>query len=240
MHKLKTAFVVLFLALALSITGCNKGSEGPVLAKVNRASITEADFKRQLGELTPEMQQAVVSDPKARKEFLEDLIGIELVIQEAKKQGLDKDAEFKKKMEGHKKEIEEYKKKIEQQLQDAAKNELFNGVLKKELGEKLNKVAEPTDNDVKAYYEKNKDKIRTAAGKQLSLKDIAPQIKMRLLQEKRREQYIEYAKGLKAKAKISVDEKALDAAMAALSQPADLSGMHVTKVPSPAKEATKK
>ena len=52
------------------------------------------------------MQQAVASDPKARKEFLEDLIGIEVVLQEAKRQGLDKDPEFKKRQDMLKKEME--------------------------------------------------------------------------------------------------------------------------------------
>ena len=74
--------------------------------RVNRTKITAADFKRQLEDLQPQMQQAVASDPKARKEFLEDLIGIEVVLQEAKRQGLDKDPEFKKRQEMLKKEME--------------------------------------------------------------------------------------------------------------------------------------
>ena len=95
----KFGCAVTFLVLALALSGCtsNKSSDGAVLARVNRNTITASDFKKQIEDLTPQMQQAVVMDPKARKEFMEDLIGIELVIQEAKKQGLDKDAEFKKK-----------------------------------------------------------------------------------------------------------------------------------------------
>jgi peptidyl-prolyl cis-trans isomerase C len=240
MKMLKTFAGVSILIIAVTMTGCSKGSDGAVLAKVNRTSITEAEFKRQLGQLTPQMQQAVASDTKARKEFLEDLIGIELVLQEAKRQGLDKDAEYKKAVEQQKKELEEYKKKLEQQMQDAAKNELFNSVLKKELGDKLNKVPAPTDKEVSDYYNKNKELIRTSAGKPLSLKEVEPQLKQRMIQEKRRDLYLEYAKGLKAKAKISVDEKALDAAMAALSKPAvDMSGLTVTKVPSGQKETKK-
>ncbi|HEX9020221.1 MAG TPA: SurA N-terminal domain-containing protein [Nitrospirota bacterium] len=238
MKMLKTAMAVSLLALVILATGCGKGSGGAVLAKVNRSGITETDFKRQLGELTPQMQQAVAQDPKARKDFLDDLIGIELVIQEAKRLGLDKDAEFKKSMEAHRKELEDYKKKIEQQLQDAARNELFNSVLKKEIGDKLNKVPAPTDEEIKAYYEKNKALIHTPAGKQLSLKEVEPQLKMRLWQEKRRDIYLDYAKGLKAKAAISVNDKALDAAIASFTQAmsqqsTDLSSMHVTTAPTP-------
>ena len=95
-----------------------------------------------------------MSDPKARKEFLEDLIGIELVLQEAKRQGLDKDAEFKKRQDT-------LKKEMERRIQDDAKNELFNTVLKKELGDKMSKIAAPTDEEVLDYFNKNRDKINS-------------------------------------------------------------------------------
>src|SRR5512146_2019907 len=158
MDRLKLAVSISMIALILSATGCNKAtssSDGTVLAKVNRTTITTSEFKKQLEELAPQMQQAVVSDPKARKEFLEDLIGIELVIQEAKRQGLDKEAEYKKHQEA-------VKKELERRVQEDAKNELFNAVLKKEIGEKMGKVAEPTAQEVRDYYNTNKDKIRTA------------------------------------------------------------------------------
>jgi len=232
--KLYTAASISILALALMTSGCDKASDGAVLAKVNRATITSTEFKKQLEDLTPQMQQAVVADPKARREFLEDLIGIELVIQEAKRLGMDKDAEFKKRQDM-------LKKELERRVQEEAKNDLFNSVLKKELGDKIGKVPPPSDKEVRDYYTKNQDKIRTATGKQVSFKEIEPQLKMRLMQEKRRELYLEYASGLKAKAKISVDDKAMETAMAEFSKPADLSGLTVQKVPAPApKEETQK
>jgi peptidyl-prolyl cis-trans isomerase C len=231
MKKLGAAFVI--MVLAVSVSGCNQGSDGAVLAKVNRTNITATDFKKQVEELAPQMQQAVANDPKARKEFLEDLIGIEIVIQEAKRQGLDKDAEYKKRQD-------QIKKELERRIQDEAKNDLFNSLLKKELGDKMNKVTPPTDKEVKDYYTQNKDKINKAAGKQIAFKDIEQQIKMRMMQEKRRDLYLEYAKSLKAKAKITIDDKALDTAMAELTKPADLSNLTVTKVPAPGKEESKK
>jgi peptidyl-prolyl cis-trans isomerase C len=229
MHKL---IVVAMLVLTIALIGCSKGSDGAVIAKVGRSTITEADFKKQLEDLAPQMQQAVVMDPKARKEFLEDLIGIELVLQEAKRQGLDKDAEFKKRQET-------LKKELERRVQDDTRNELFNALLKKELGDKLAKVAEPTAAEIKGFYDKNKDKIKNATGKQMSLKEVEPQLKQRLMQEKRRDLYIEYAKGLKAKATISVDDKALDAAMTALAQPKELDLSHMKVTTAPKKEAAK-
>jgi peptidyl-prolyl cis-trans isomerase C len=229
----KTFVAVAMLALVVAFTGCSKGTDGAVLAKVNRGAITAADFKKQIEDLAPQMQQAVASDPKARKEFLEDLIGIELVIQEAKRQGLDKDAEFKKRQET-------LKKELERRIVDDARNELFNALLKKELGDKLAKVAEPTPAEVKTFYDKNKDKIKTPAGKQISLKEVEPQLKQRMMQEKRRDLYLEYAKGLKAKAKIDVNDKALDETMAAMAQPKELDLSNMKVMTSPKQENKQK
>jgi hypothetical protein len=57
---------------------------------------------------------------------------------------------------------------------------------------------------------------------------------MRLMQEKRRDLYLEYAKGLKAKAKITIDDKALEQAATALSQHKDLDLSNMTAHPAPA------
>ncbi|HUL01530.1 MAG TPA: SurA N-terminal domain-containing protein [Nitrospirota bacterium] len=223
---------VLGLTLVIILSGCNKGPDGAVLAKVNQATITTDDFKKQYEDLSPQLQQALATDPKMRKDYLEDLIGIELVIQEAKRQGLDKDEEFKKSMEARKKKIEEYKKQLDQQLQAATRDELFNNMLKKDLGDKLKNLPPPTDREALAFYNKNKDKIRTAAGKQISFKDIEPQIKLRLMQEKQRPLYIEYTKSLKAKATISIDDKALDTAVTGLSRSVDIpDGLPTSKSP---------
>lgn len=198
--------------IALTLAGCTKGNDGAVIAKVNSGKITTADFKKQLEELQPQMLQAVATDAKARKEFLEDLIGIELVLQEAKRQGLDKDAEFKKKQDALKKEMED-------RIQAAAKNELFNGLLKKEL---MDKIKEPTDVEVKAYYDSHREEIKKAAGgKEISFKQAEAQgLKRYVFQMKQRDAYLEYSKALRAKANVSVDDKALENLAGDLTKPA--------------------
>ncbi len=232
MNKLGITAGASLLTLVIAATGCTKASsDGAVLARVNRGTITVTDFKKQVEDLAPQMRQAVATDPKARKEFLDDLIGIELVVQEAKRQGMDKDAEFKKRQEM-------LRKELERRIQEDAKNELFNTVLKKEIGDKLTKVAPPTDQEVREYYTKNKDKIDAAVGKKVGFKEIEPQLKMRLMQEKRRDLYLEYAKGLKAKAKITVDDKALDEAVASM-QPKDVDLSTMKVQPAPKKEGSK-
>jgi hypothetical protein len=209
------------LALMVALSGCTKGGDNTVVAKVNSAKITAADFKKQLEDLQPQMQQAVSTDPKARKEFLEDLIGIELVLQEARRLKLDKDPVFVKNQEN-------LEKEMKKRVQDAAKNELFNALLKKEL---MDKIKQPTDEEVKAYYTAHREEIRKAAGgKDLSLKQAEAQgLKRYVFQINQREAYLEYSKTLKAKAKISVDDKALDAVISSLSQQTTTGTLQLTK-----------
>lgn len=232
MNMIKGIIVASLLTVAVSVTACSKGEDSAVLARVNRTKITAADFKRQLEDLQPQMQEAVASDPKARKEFLEDLIGIEVVLQEARRQGLDKDPEFKKRQEM-------LKKEMERRIQDDARNELFNTLLKKELADKLNKVAPPTDQEVRSYYNKNQDKMRTPDGRKLSFKEVEPRLKQRMLAEKQRDLYLDYAKQLKEKAKITIDEKALEQAGASLAQPHGGDGLELQMPPQQKQEPKK-
>lgn len=204
---MRKLFIAGLLIAALFVLGCGKSSDSTVLAKIGRAKITVADFKKQIEALPPQMQQAVTTDPKARKDFLSDLIGIEVVLQEAKRQGLDKDAEFKKKQE-------QYRKDLERQIEEGVKNELFNSLLKKEIA---NKVTAPSDQEVRAYFAKHKNEMRTADGKILSFKEAEPQLKSWLFNKKQREVYLAYAQGLKAKAKITIDDKALESLSSMLS-----------------------
>lgn len=199
--------------LAVALFGCGKGGDNAVIAKVNNAKITAADFKHQMEGLdNPQLQMSVAVDSKARKDFLEDLIGIELVVQEAKRLGLDKDPEFRKRQETMRKEME-------QQIQSALRNDLFRELLKKELSDKLNKVPQPADKEIKEFYAKNQDKMMSMNGKRLTLKEVEPRLKDVLMQNKQRDIYLEYTKSLKAKAKVSVDDKALEAALAPATAP---------------------
>jgi len=59
-------------------------------------------------------------------------------------------------------------------------------------------------------------------GKRLNLKDVEPQIKEPPVQEKQRELYLGYIKGLREKAKVSVDEKAVETLASSLSVTATL------------------
>jgi hypothetical protein len=200
MNKMNS-LAIASLALLIAMTGCSsKGKESTVIAKVNRTTITVSDFKKQIQDLDPQVQPMVMSDPKARKEFLDQVIGYEVAIQEAKRLGLDKDAEFKKRQAS-------LRDELERRIQEATKFELLANLVKKELE---NKVKEPTGQEIRDYYTRNIDKMRTADGKKVPLQQAEPVLKKRIFEERQRDAFVEYVKGLKDKAKISVDEKALD------------------------------
>ena len=186
-------------ALALGLAGCNKGTDSAVLAKVNRTTITLADFKKQVQDLDPQVQPIVATDAKARREYLDQIVGYEVALQEAKRLGLDKDVEYKKK-------VDAYREEMERKVQEAMKFELLANLVKKELA---NKITAPTDQDVKDYYTKNITRMRTADGRKVSLEQAAPVIKDRMANERQRDAFVDYVKSLKAKATISIDEKVL-------------------------------
>jgi peptidyl-prolyl cis-trans isomerase C len=125
------AVSVLFL-----LNACAKqdGQKGPYLAKVGKATITQADYERELKSL-PEFAQQLFEGAEGKERFLDELIKKELLYQEAQQKGLDKDEEFTQK-------IEEFKKIT-----------LIGYLLEKEVEEK----AELTDQEVKDYYEQHQE-----------------------------------------------------------------------------------
>jgi hypothetical protein len=228
--KLFFQTAAIMVVLTLGLAGCNKGTDSAVLAKVNRTTITVADFKKQVQDLDPQVQPIVSTDAKARKEYLDQLVGYEVALQEAKRLGLDKDVEYKKK-------VDTYREEMERKIQEAMKFELLSNLVKKELA---NKITAPTDQEVKEYYTKNITRMRTPDGKKVSLEQAAPVIKDRMANERQRDAFVDYVKGLKAKATISIDEKVLASLGADSAAPSAHEGFkQPAAATAPAKEETK-
>ncbi len=139
------SFGVLVLALALvtGISACEKKQpqgqvSGKVLATVNGSVITVDDFQREMEGL-PDFAKTMFKGEDGKKRFLDELINKELLYQEAEKRGLDKDEAFKKKVE------------------DFKKLTLVSMLLTKEVEDK----ASVTDADVKDYFDKHKDELKS-------------------------------------------------------------------------------
>jgi peptidyl-prolyl cis-trans isomerase C len=121
--------------------------EGKILAEVNNGSITTGDFDRELKNL-PEYLKAMADTPQGRKEMLDTMVVRELILQQAAKDGLDKGPE------------------IEEKLQDLKKRLIVESFLKK----KVEAESKVSDDDMKKFYEQNKDKFKS--GEQIKASHI--------------------------------------------------------------------
>jgi peptidyl-prolyl cis-trans isomerase C len=141
-----------------ALVGCQGGSTsggakqdgkktGAVLAEVNSGSITTGDFDRELKNL-PEYLKTMADTPQGRKEMLDTMIIRELILQQAAKDGLDKGPE------------------IEEKLQDLKKRLIVESFLKK----KVEAESKVSDEDLKKFYEQNKDKFKS--GEQMKASHI--------------------------------------------------------------------
>lgn len=188
------------LMLSLILPACGRTGDRAVVVKVNNTRITVAGLKTQTADLSPDALQMIATDAKALQSVLDDVIAYELVLQEARRQGIE-DMDFRKRHEMKRREME-------RRLQEDAKNELVTTLLRKELGDKLN-IAPPTNAEVRSFYDKNRDKMVTADGRRVSLQEASPMIMNRLASMKQRDIYMQYAGTLRDKARVSISEDAL-------------------------------
>ena len=145
MHFRKTA-TLLALALCVAGTGCKQqaGSEakkdkgGVVLAEVNGATITDADFYKEQENLPPYLKP-MTETAEGKKEMLDTMVVRELIMQQAQKDGIDKSPA------------------VAAKLEDLKKRVIVEAFLKKKVEESAN----ISDADLQAFYKKNEDKFKT-------------------------------------------------------------------------------
>nr|WP_281416859.1 peptidylprolyl isomerase [Geoanaerobacter pelophilus] len=136
------------MAGAALIAGCNakKGEEGQkpaksseeVLAEVSGATITTEDFKKELENLPPYLKP-MTETAEGKKEMLETMVIRELILQQAKKDGIDKS------------------QLVADKLEDIKKRLVVEAYLKKKVEEQSN----ISDADLQKFYDENKDKFKS-------------------------------------------------------------------------------
>ncbi len=218
MQKLLSAGL---LIVVLAVIGCSKSSDSTVLAKIGRTKVTVGEFKERIGD-DPQLLNLLATSPQARKDILDQLVTFEIVLQEAKNQGFEKDAEYKKNKELA-------KKQVDLQLQ----NILINMLLKKELA---GKIAPPTEKEIAQYYNTHRNEMVTREGKKVSLKEASNYISNTLGKKKAEAATTEYANGLKKKMKVVVNEKALESLSSTLPQPSVQQGLQMQHPTVPAEK----
>lgn len=158
MKTINTAKLLTTALCAVALFGCKGGTpsadtssagkkQGKVMAEVNGGSITTGDFERELKNL-PDYLKAMADTPQGRKEMLDTMVIRELILQQASKDGLDKGPE------------------IEDKLVDLKKRLIVESFLKKKVETESN----VSDEDLKKFYEQNKDKFKT--GEQIKASHI--------------------------------------------------------------------
>ncbi len=139
---MKRAIFYAFLATALftSLPGCEQPgtqkSDSPVIASIDKGTITEDDFLREVGRV-PEWARAQFKGEEGKDKFLDEMIKRELIYQHARNMRLHNDEEYLEK-------VREFEKMT-----------LVSLVLKKEVEEK----AFVDETEVKAFYDQNEEKF---------------------------------------------------------------------------------
>jgi peptidyl-prolyl cis-trans isomerase C len=148
---MKKILALLFAASFIVSVGCVQKKEKEIpkdfLAKVNDKIITKEDFIEKLGTL-PEWAKSRFRTEEGKRQFLDEIIKEELLYQEAKNSGIDKNKEFEDK-------LEEFKRMT-----------LVSTLLKSEVEEK----SEITDTEVRDFYEEHKETFKL--GEEVNAKHI--------------------------------------------------------------------
>lgn len=124
--------VALAVGLGPWISGCTERQEEPVVALVNGRAITQTEFNLRWDELSKATRSRYEKDGGKRK-FLEELITRELLMQEARRRGLDHDDTIRDKTQRYKEQL----------------------ILDELLKDKLQSKVELTQAELEAYYERH-------------------------------------------------------------------------------------
>jgi peptidyl-prolyl cis-trans isomerase C len=147
--NIRTYLSVTAVALAVtSLVACQGSSPGSsstpvgkdakIIATVNGAKITSADFDREVKSL-PEYIRAMADTPQGKKEMIDTLVMRELILQQAAKDGVDKS------------------KDVEEKLAELKKRIIVDTYLKK----KVESESKVSDDELKKFYEQNQDKFKS-------------------------------------------------------------------------------
>ncbi len=183
------------LGLALFVTAFSACSDKPeeatkALAIINGREITSGEFDLRWSQV-PDFARKTYAGPDGRKKFLEELITRELLLQEARKRGFDRDRALVERVERFK------------------ERSLLDELMREEVDFRITVTLE----DMKAYYAADPgsftapDDLRVrplTAGAVLSFEDAKDQVKEQLLAEKKRQRFDELVASLRAKAKLRV------------------------------------
>ncbi len=125
------------ICVVLCLFSCTKKENGKVLATIDKENITMEEFNKELDKIPMNMKMAMASE-SGKKDFLNNLVVKKLLLREAGKNKIEDDNDF------------------QTQLLDIKNQLLITSLLKK----KIVSNSQLSDEEVKKYYEENKDKFK--------------------------------------------------------------------------------
>jgi peptidyl-prolyl cis-trans isomerase C len=130
--------VFILFCFVLLLFGCGKKEDGKVLATIDGEKITLEEFNKELDRIPANMKMLVLTQ-SGKQSFLDRYVVKRLLMEEAKKANIEKDKDF------------------QDRLSDIREQLLIESLLKKKVATNIN----PSEQELKDYYEKNKEKFKT-------------------------------------------------------------------------------
>ena len=125
------------LSLLLLVCACAKKEDGKVLVTIDNDKMTVQEFNKELDKIPVNMKMLVATQ-SGKKSYLDKLIVKKLLLREAGKEKMDTEKEF------------------QERLADIKDQLLIESLLKK----KIAADAKISDDDLKKYYETNKENFK--------------------------------------------------------------------------------
>jgi hypothetical protein len=190
------SIVLIFALSCANKTSTEKPIEkkGPFLAKINGVEILAQDVMEEFDMLPPEIQQLYTTED-GMESLLDELVKKEILYQEGKKRGYQKDAEFRE-------QLEEFKRRL-----------MIAHLLSEEVEEKVM----ISDKEIRDFYESNKEKfVRDVPGQEepeaIEFEMVENLIRERLVAEQQKEVFDSFVESLRKTARVELNEEALKSA----------------------------
>ena len=174
----------LLIALVCSVAGCSSGNsnaENKIIAQINKYRMTVDDIKYEFKNV-PYDEIARLKTEDGKRQYLEGLIEKEVLLQEAQRQGIDREKEFMRSIESY----------WEQALLR---------ILLQRKSKEISSLIQVYDNEIEEYHK--------ASSEDLPLSKVKNEIREIIKQKKETEAMGAWIDELKKSSYIKVDEKVL-------------------------------
>jgi peptidyl-prolyl cis-trans isomerase C len=143
---IKNGFCLILLTLFLVIVSCTKEGDNEMpVAQVDKTPISLKKFNQQWARAAA-MPQLNYQGPEGKQRLLDELVKRELILQEARRKGLDKDPA------------------LEEEVSTFRENLILQKFLKTEIENKVT----ISDEEIKAFYDNNMNQMRSQEESQVS------------------------------------------------------------------------